>query len=121
MFDPQGFSSRAGHRFNQIIRSLPGDASLGLTIEELLLKLKPLGYRGGIEGLKVDLQELIRRGEVASSQEEGKTVYWCLPRGKIELRKRTVLIRLHNLELREEDIEALEEVARRAAASQDRS
>lgn len=108
--DPQSFSGRTGHRFNHIIRSLPEDPSGGLTIEELLLKLRATGYRGGIEGLRVDLQELLRRGEVGHSQQEGKNVYWCLPRGKLEFRKRSALIRLHNMELSEDEIRRLEEI-----------
>lgn len=108
--DPQSFSGRTGHRFNHIIRSLPEDPSGGMTIEELLLKLRATGYRGGIEGLRVDLQELLRRGEVGHSQQEGKNVYWCLPRGKLEFRKRSALIRLHNMELSEDEIRRLEEI-----------
>ncbi|MDI9609599.1 MAG: hypothetical protein QFX34_04885 [Candidatus Verstraetearchaeota archaeon] len=108
--DPQSFSGRTGHRFNHIIRSLPEDPSGGMTIEELLLKLRATGYRGGIEGLRVDLQELLRRGEVGHSQQEGKNVYWCLPRGKLEFRKRSALIRLHNMELSEDEIRKLEEI-----------
>ncbi|MEM2125165.1 MAG: hypothetical protein QXX77_08440 [Candidatus Methanosuratincola sp.] len=108
--DPQSFSGRTGHRFNHIIRSLPEDPSGGMTIEELLLKLRATGYRGGIEGLRVDLQELLRRGEVGQSQQEGKNVYWCLPRGKLEFRKRSALIRLHNMELSEDEIRKLEEI-----------
>ena len=108
--DPQSFSGRTGHRFNHIIKSLPDDPSQGLTIEELLLKLRVTGYRGGIEGLRVDLQELIRRGEVGQSEQEGKNVYWCLPRGRLELRKRSALIRLHNMELGEDEIRKLEEI-----------
>lgn len=117
MSEPHGFSGRAGHRFNQIIKNLPEDPSSGITIEELLLRLRSSGYQGGIAGLRVDLQELMRRGEVGSSQKEGRTVYICLQRGRLELRKRSALIKLHNLELSEQDIEVLEEVARRAARS----
>ncbi|MEJ5293023.1 MAG: hypothetical protein WHS82_05435 [Candidatus Methanosuratincola sp.] len=108
--DPHGFSGRTGHRFNHIIKSLPDDPSDGLTIEELLLKLRATGYRGGIEGLKVDLQELIRRGEVGQSEQEGKNVFWCLQRGRLEFRKRSALIRLHNMELTEDEIRRLEEI-----------
>lgn len=111
--DPQSFSGRTGHRFNHIIKSLPDDPSRGITIEELLLKLRATGYRGGIEGLKVDLQELIRRGEVGQSELEGKNVYWCLPRGGLEFRKRSALIRLHNMELSEDEISRLEEIVER--------
>ncbi len=108
--DPQSFSGRTGHRFNHIIKSLPDDPSRGLTIEELLLKLRTTGYRGGIESLKVDLHELIRRGEVGQFEQEGKNVYFCLPRGRLEFRKRSALIRLHNMELNEDDIRRLEEI-----------
>ncbi|MBC7121047.1 MAG: hypothetical protein H5T33_05680 [Candidatus Methanosuratus sp.] len=108
--EPPSFSDRTGHRFNHIVKTLPDDPSNGLTIEELLLKLRKTGYRGGIEGLRVDLQELLRRGEVTSFDQDGKLVYWRLPRGRLEYRKRSALIKLHNMELTEEDVRKLEEI-----------
>lgn len=109
------FSGRTGHRFNQIIRILPDSQQEGLTIEEILLKVRGAGYKGGIEGLRVDIQELMRRGEVASGDHDGKVVYWRLPRGVLEHRKRAALIRLHNMELNEEDVRRLEAIAEEAS------
>jgi len=38
-------------------------------------------------------------------------VYWVLGKGMFETRKRTALIKLHNMEITEEDLKALEGLA----------
>ncbi len=107
------FQKRAGHRFNLITRSLPKDAASAVQADELLQRLKRLGYPEGIEQLKVDLGALIKRGEISISDAGGKEAYYVLPKGIFETRKRTALIRIHNVDISEEDLELLEQISRR--------
>ncbi|MCQ5377646.1 MAG: hypothetical protein NO516_06305 [Candidatus Methanomethylicia archaeon] len=104
---------RAGHRFNLIVRALPQDPSSGMTVDELLARLKRIGYREDFDQLGTDLAVLLERGEISSSLADGRAVYWVLPKGLFEARKRVALIKLHNAEISEEDLQALEEIARR--------
>jgi hypothetical protein len=104
---------RSGHRFNLIIKSLPSAESSAISIKELMERVKKLGYKESSDQLLIDLSALIKRNEVAESVIKGNSQYWSLPRGLFELRKRLLLIRLHNMELTEEDIIALEKIARK--------
>ncbi|MGA2573922.1 MAG: hypothetical protein ABSF36_06995 [Candidatus Methanomethylicaceae archaeon] len=108
------FVRRSGHRFNLIIKSLPSAESLAISIEELLERLRKIGYRESPDQLRIDISALIKRKEVAESSLKGKSYYWSLPRGQNELRKRILLIKLHNMELTEEDIAALEKIAKKS-------
>ena len=107
------FIRRSGHRFNLIIKSLPSAESSAISIEELLKRVKKIGYKESSDQLLIDLSALIKRNEVVESIIKGNSQYWSLPRGLFELRKRVLLIRLHNMELTEEDIAALEKIARK--------
>jgi len=108
------FVRRSGHRFNLIIKSLPSTESLAISIEELLERLKIIGYRESIDQLHIDLSALIVRKEIAESSIMNKSYYWSLPRGQNELRKRILLIKLHNMELTEEDLTALEQIIKKS-------
>jgi hypothetical protein len=108
------FVRRSGHRFNLIIRSLPLAESLAISIEELLERVKKIGYKESPDQLRIDISALIKRNEVAESSLKGKSYYWSLPKGQNELRKRILLIRLHNMELTEEDIATLETIVRKS-------
>ncbi len=46
----------------------------------------------------------------------GAAVYWATEKGMFETRKRAALIRLHNVEITEEDLVELERLARRGRA-----
>ena len=113
---PNEFAQRTGHRFNLIIKSLPTDSSNAISIESLLEKLKRLGYSEGLEQLLVDVGALSTRGEVATSTAGGNAVYWTTDKGRFETRKRTALIKLHNMDLTEEDVRALEDIAQKRRA-----
>ena len=103
---------RTGHRFNIIVNSLLEREEGAMSFEELLKKLVDKGYIGGLDELKENLDALERRGEVASTLgKDQKRFYWTLPKGKLEFRKRRALIKLHVMELKEEAIKKLEEMA----------
>lgn len=108
------FARRTGHRFNIIIKSLPSDPSSGMTFEDLLPKLQKLGYRESQDQLKIDLSALQNRQEIGSSLINGKTAYVALPKGLFESRKRSTLIKLHNMDITEEELKVLEKIARKA-------
>ena len=108
------FIRRSGHRFNLIIKSLPSAESSAISIEELLERVKKIGYKESSDQLLIDLSALIKRNEVAESIIKGNSQYRSLPRGLIELRKRILLIRLHTMELTEEDIATLETIVRKS-------
>jgi len=105
------FRRRTGHRFNQIIRALPKSESEAVPMGILLEKLSKIGYKESLDQLAVDVSALVKRGEVAFSLVSGKAVYWVLGKGMFETRKRTALIKLHNMEITEEDLKALEGLA----------
>lgn len=106
------FQKRAGHRFNLIIRSMPKLSSEAITAEALLQKIQRLGYLESLDQLKIDLSALKKRGEVSAAAEDGDA-YYVLPKGIFETRKRTALIRIHNLEICEADLDLLEAISRR--------
>jgi hypothetical protein len=105
------FVRRSGHRFNLIIRSLPQDEATAIPMGTLLEKLTKIGYKENLDQLAIDVGALVKRGEVSFSTVGGKAVYWALGRGLFETRKRSTLIRLHNMELTEEDLKILEGLA----------
>jgi hypothetical protein len=108
------FQKRAGHRFNLITRSLPKEPKGAIQLEPLLQKLMRIGYSEGMSQLQVDLGALQKRGEVAAAAaSDGKDAYYLLPKGVYESRKRIALIRLHNVEVSEADLELLEQISRR--------
>lgn len=102
------FGRRTGHCFNLIIRTLPKSEPEAVPMDILLEKLSKFGYKESLDQLAVDVSALIKRGEVAFSLVSGKAVYWVLEKGLFETRKRTALIKLHNMELIEEDLKTLE-------------
>lgn len=107
------FSRRTGHRFNLIIRALPKSEPQAVPMDNLLENLSKFGYKESLDQLAVDVSALVKRGEVAFSLVSGKAVYWVLEKGLFETRKRTALIKLHNIELTEEDLKALEGLAQK--------
>ncbi len=110
------FAGRTGHRFNMIIKTLPTTEEEALPMEALHRELRDRGYAGGIDQLAVDVGALVRRGEVSFSLMSGAAVYWATEKGLFETRKRAALIRLHNVEITEEDLVKLERLARRGRA-----
>jgi hypothetical protein len=107
------FVRRSGHRFNLIIRALPKSETEAISMDILFEKLSKFGYKESLDQLAVDISALVRRGEVAFSLVSGKAMYWALEKGLFETRKRTALIKLHNMELTEEDLKALEGLAQK--------
>jgi hypothetical protein len=102
------FTRRSGHRFNLIIRALPKNETEAVSMGTLFEKLSKFGYKESLDQLAVDVSALVRRREVAFSLVSGKAEYWALDKGLFETRKRTALIKLHNMELTEEDLKVLE-------------
>jgi hypothetical protein len=108
------FTRRTGHRFNLIVKSLPLDEASAIPMDVLLDKLKKLGYKEGLDQLAVDVGALIKRGELSFSIVAGRAVYWALVKGLLETRKRSALIKLHNMDLTEEDLRVLEGLAQKS-------
>ncbi|MBM5805272.1 MAG: hypothetical protein FJZ49_04315 [Candidatus Verstraetearchaeota archaeon] len=108
------FIRRSGHRFNLIVKSLPRDESSAIPMDILLEKLKRLGYKEDLDQLAVDVGALVKRGELSFSIVGGRAVYWALEKGIFETRKRSALIKLHNMDLTEEDLEVLEGLAHKS-------
>ena len=106
------FARRTGHRFNVIIKSLPTDQPSAMLAGALFEKLQKFGYKERLDQLNTDLYALIERKEIGSSSVEGKTTYWVLPHGLFETRKRSALIKLHNMDISEEELKSLERIAR---------
>lgn len=107
------FVRRSGHRFNIIVKTLSTSEDEAIPMETLHQKLVQRGYREGIDQLAVDVGALVKRGEVSFSLMSGSAVYWATAKGLFEVRKRAALIRLHNLEISEEDLAELERLARK--------
>ncbi len=78
-------------------------------------KLRRIGYSEDMNQLQIDLGALLKRGEIAVAEAvtDGKNAYYVLPKGIYETRKRTALIRLHNVDVSEADLELLEQISRR--------
>lgn len=110
------FARRTGHRFNLIVRTLPASEDEAFPMEALHEKLVRRGYGEGVDQLAVDVGALVKRGEVSFSLMSGAAVYWATAKGLFEARKRSALIRLHNVEISEEDLAALERLARKGKA-----
>ena len=110
------FSGRTGHRFNLIIKALPRSETEAVPLDLLLKRLERLGYMGELDQLALDVSNLVQRSEVAFTLAEGHAVYWALERGLFETRKRAALIKLHNIEMTEEDLKVLESLARKGNA-----
>lgn len=108
------FIRRSGHRFNLIIRALPTTENSAISFDELFEKVKKLGYKENPDQFLIDLSALIKRKEIGEVSREGKVHYWAFPRGMKELRKRQLLIRLHNMDLSDEDLDALEKIAKKS-------
>lgn len=104
---------RAGHRFNIIVKALPGNEDEALPMESIQALLAKRGYGGDLDGLAVDIGALVKRGEVAFSLMSGAAVYWVTERGRFEARKRIALMKLHNADISEEELAELERLARR--------
>jgi hypothetical protein len=111
------FARRTGHRFNIIIKSLPSEPSSGISFEDLLPKLQKLGYRESQDQLKIGLSALQNRQEIGSSLINGKTAYVALPKGLFESRKRSTLIKLHNIDITEEELKVLEKIALKTSST----
>lgn len=107
------FVRRTGHRFNIIVKTLPTSEDEAIPMETLHGKLVQRGYKEGIDQLAVDVGALVKRGEVSFSLMSGAAVYWVMEKGLLEVRKRAALIRLHNMEISEEDLVELERLARK--------
>jgi len=105
------FIRRSGHRFNLIVRSLPQDEASAIPMDALLEKVAKIGYKENLDQLAIDVGALVKRGELSFSIIANKAVYWALGKGLFETRKRSALIRLHNLELTEDDLKVLEGLA----------
>jgi hypothetical protein len=105
------FIRRTGHRFNLIMESLPSEESSAISMNALLDRVKRIGYKEVPEQLSVDVNALIKRKEVATALINGEQLHWKLPKGSFEVRKRRLLIKLHAMELTEEDLAALEKIA----------
>ena len=105
------FVRRSGHRFNLIVRSLPQDEAYAIPMDVLLEKLRKLGYKEDLDQLAIDVGALVKRGELSFSIVAGRAVYWALGKGLLESRKRALLIKLHNMDLTEEDLKVLERLA----------
>jgi hypothetical protein len=108
------FIRRSGHRFNLIVRSLPQDEASAIPMDVLLERLKKVGYKENLDQLAIDVGALVKRGELSLSIVAGRAVYWTLEKGLLETRKRSALIKLHNMELTEGDIKVLEELAQKS-------
>jgi len=107
------FVRRTGHRFNIIVTTLPTSEDEAIPMEALHERLVQRGYREGIDQLAVDIGALVKRGEVSFSLMSGAAVYWVMEKGLLEARKRAALIKLHNMEISEEDLVELERLARK--------
>jgi hypothetical protein len=107
------FAQRTGHRFNLIIKSLPTSESGAIGFAALYEKLKKLGYVESQDQLSTDMKALATRGEIMSAGVGGDAKYWASEKGRFEVRKRTALIKLHNMDLTEEDVKLLEEIAQK--------
>lgn len=105
------FQRRTGHRFNLIIKSLPAAESNAITMDMLFERLKKIGYLESPDQLSVDVSALIKRKEIAQSASGEGALYWVLEKGLFEIRKRKALIKIHNMELSEDDLKALEAIA----------
>ncbi len=106
-----GHESRAGHRFNRIIEALPHDALSAIPFEKIYGRLKALGDAPSREHLALDLNVLVARNEISyTTLPNDERVYWALPRGLFESRKRSLLMRLHNMRLTEKELEELERI-----------
>lgn len=92
---------------------MPKAPSEAITADALLQKIQRLGYLESLDQLSVDLNTLKKRGEISSAAIEGKDAYYVLPKGIFETRKRAALIRIHNLEICESDLDLLEQISRR--------
>ena len=112
------FSRRTGHRFNLIIKSLPAKQSDAVSIEDLHAKLKKLGYVETEDQLVTDVSALMGRNEVSTCGSGSKKLYYTTERGHFETRKRTALIMLHNMEISEEDLKIIENIAHKKKPSQ---
>ena len=108
------FIRRSGHRFNLIVRSLPQDEASAIPMDALLEKLGKIGYKENLDQLAIDVGALVKRGELSFSIVAGRAVYWALGTGLFETRKRSALIKLHNIELTEEDLKVLEGLAQKS-------
>lgn len=104
------FTRRSGYRFNILIELLPSEESSAIPLETLLGKAKKVGYKETPEQLAVDISALIKRKEVTSAHVNGKTLHWKLPKGQREVRKRGLLIKLHAMDLSDEDLATLEKI-----------
>jgi hypothetical protein len=109
----QEFARRTGHRFNIIVKTLPTSEDEAIPMEVLHGKLLKRGYREGIDQLAVDVGALVKRGEVSFSLMSGTAVYWVMEKGLFEARKRAALIRLHNMEISEENLAELERLVKK--------